>query len=128
MNKNGEVLLGIKIETPMAAENSEKTTRIPGIGFAEWGPGDQSFFLLDPPTGSGRGGGDGESHPAMKKVRERIFKASKAASLFFLNACNGGVMICTGGDTPVAEKGRQFTNGRAPGKAADCSGSVSKCP
>ena len=27
LNKNGEVLLGLKIETPMAAENAEKTTR-----------------------------------------------------------------------------------------------------
>ena len=38
LNKNGEVMLGLKIETPMAADNAEKTTRIPGIGFAEWGP------------------------------------------------------------------------------------------
>ena len=118
LNKNGEVLLGVKIETPMAAENSEKTTKIPGIGFAEWGPGDQSFFLVGPPTGTGRGGGERESHPAMKKVRERIFNASKAANLFFLNSCNEqnvidmikeGVMICTGGETPAAEKGRAYS-------------------
>ena len=116
LNKNGEVLLGVKIETPMAAENSEKTTRIPGIGFAEWGPGDQSFFLVGPPSLNSRG--VREDHPAMKKVRERVFKASKAANLFFLNSCNEqnvidmikeGVMICTGGDTPAAEKGRQFS-------------------
>ena len=118
LNKTGEVLLGVKIETPMAAENSEKTTKIPGLGFAEWGPGDQSFFLIGPPTGTGRGGGERESHPAMQKVRERIFKASKAANLFFLNSCNEqnvidmikeGVMICTGGETPAAEKGRQYS-------------------
>ncbi len=118
LNKNGEVLLGVKIETPMAAENSEKTTKIPGIGFAEWGPGDQSFFLVGPPTGTGRGGGERESHPAMKKVRKRIFNASKAANLFFLNSCNEqnvidmikeGVMICTGGETPAAEKGRAYS-------------------
>jgi len=122
LNKNGEVLLGVKIETPMAAENAEKTTKIPGLGFAEWGPGDQSFFLVGPPTGSGRGG-ERESHPAMKKVRERIFKASKAANLFFLNSCNEqnvvdmlkeGVMICTGGETPAAEIGRQFTKRQGP--------------
>ena len=123
LNKNGEVLLGLKIETPMAAENSEKTTKIPGIGFAEWGPGDQSFFLVGPPTASGRGDGARESHPAMKKVRERVFKASKAANLFFLNSCNEqnvidmikeGVMICTSGDTPAAEKGRQYTKRQGP--------------
>ena len=54
----------------------------------------------------------------MQKVRSRVFKAAKEANLFFLNACNEntvidmlkeGVMICTGGDTPAAEKGRQFS-------------------
>ena len=118
LNKNGEIMIGLKIETPMAADNAEKTTRVPGIAFAEWGPGDQSFFLIGAPTGSGRDGGVRESHPAMQKVRTRVFKAAKAANLFFLNACNEnnvidmikeGVMICTGGDTPAAEKGRQFT-------------------
>lgn len=114
LNKNGEVMLGLKIETPMAADNAEKTTRVPGIAFAEWGPGDQSFFLIGAPTGSGIR----ESHPAMQKVRTRVFKAAKDAKLFFLNACNEsnvidmlkeGVMICTGGDSPAAEKGRQFS-------------------
>ena len=121
LNKKGEVLLGVKIETPMAAENSEKTTRIPGIGFAEWGPGDQSFFLVGPPTGNARG--DRENHPAMQKVRQRIFKAAKEANLFFLNSCNEtnvidmlkeGVMICTGGETPAADKGRAFTKRQGP--------------
>ncbi len=121
LNKKGEVLLGIKIETPMAAENARKSTRIPGIGFAEWGPGDQSFFLIGPPTGNSRG--DRENHPAMKKMRERIFTEVKAANLFFLNSCNEanvidmikeGVMICTGGETPAAEKGRQFTKRQGP--------------
>jgi 4-hydroxy-2-oxoheptanedioate aldolase len=118
LNKNGEIMLGVKIETPMAAENAEKTTRVPGLAFAEWGPGDQSFFLVGPPTGSGRGGGARESHPAMQKVRARVFKASKEAKLYFLNSCNEenvidmikeGVMICTSGDTPAAEKGRQYS-------------------
>ncbi|HYI92961.1 MAG TPA: hypothetical protein VEX68_05420 [Bryobacteraceae bacterium] len=114
LNKSGEVLLGVKIETPMAAENAEKTTRIPGIGFAEWGPGDQSFFLVGPPTP----GGIREAHPAMQKVRTKVFNAAKAAKIFFLNSCNEqnvidmlkeGVMICTGGDSPAADKGRQFS-------------------
>ena len=114
LNKDGEIMLGVKIETPMAAENAEKTTRVPGLAFAEWGPGDQSFFLVGRPTE----GGVRESHPEMQKIRTRIFKAAKDAKLYFLNACNEqnvvdmlkeGVMICTGGDTPAADKGRQFT-------------------
>ncbi|HYZ83418.1 MAG TPA: hypothetical protein VE621_03410 [Bryobacteraceae bacterium] len=118
LNKKGEVMLGVKIETPMAAENAEKTTRIPGLAFAEWGPGDQSFFLVGPPKEGQRGDGSRESHPAMQKVRARVFKAAKEANLFFLNSCNEnnvvdmlkeGVMICTGGETPAAEKGRAFS-------------------
>jgi 4-hydroxy-2-oxoheptanedioate aldolase len=114
LNKNGEIMLGVKIETPMAAENAEKTTKIPGLAFAEWGPGDQSFFLVGPPTE----GGLREQHPAMQKVRSRVFKAAKEANLFFLNSCNEnnvidmlkeGVMICTGGGTAAEEKGTQFT-------------------
>lgn len=116
LNKNGEVMIGVKIETPMAAENAEKTVRVPGLAFAEWGPGDQSFFLVGRPLTTGDS--IRESHPAMQKVRTRVFKAAKDANLFFLNACNEsnvidmlkeGVMICTGGDTAAADKGRQFT-------------------
>src|SRR5687768_13452565 len=40
LNKRGEILLGLKIEDSYALENAEKTTRVPGIAFAEWGPGD----------------------------------------------------------------------------------------
>lgn len=123
LNKQGEVLLGLKIETPMAADNVEKTVRVPGIGFAEWGPGDQSFFLIGAPTGSGRGDGARENHPAMQKVRSRIFKAAKEANLFFLNSCNEnnvldmlkeGVMICTGGESAAADKGRAYSKRQGP--------------
>lgn len=82
LNKAGEVLLGLKIETPMAAENVEKTVRVPGIGFAEWGPGDQSFFLVGAPKPGGPRG-DREDHPAMQKVRSRIFKAVKERTCSF---------------------------------------------
>ena len=59
----------------------------------------------------------------MKKMRARVFKAVKAANLFFLNSCNEnnvidmikeGVMICTSGDTPAADKGREFTKRQGP--------------
>ena len=59
----------------------------------------------------------------MKQVRARVVAADLAAYLFFLNSCNEnnvidmikeGVMICTSGDTPAAEKGRQFTKRQGP--------------
>src|SRR6266545_1067837 len=40
LNKNGEILLGLKIEDKIALSNAEKSAKVPGIGFAEWGPGD----------------------------------------------------------------------------------------
>ena len=118
LNKNGEVLLGLKIETPMAAENCGEDDEDPRYRICRVGTRRSEFlsrrssYRLRPRRRRR------ESHPAMKKVRARIFKAAKAANLFFLNSCNEqnvidmikeGVMICTGGDTPAAEKGRQFT-------------------
>jgi len=45
LNPNGELLLGLKLEDKYALENAEANAKIPGVGFAEWGPGDMSFSL-----------------------------------------------------------------------------------
>jgi len=118
LNKQGEILLGLKIEDSYALGNAEKTTKVPGIAFAEWGPGDMGFWLVGLPQG--RGGGVAEQFPpVMLDARARVFKATKDAKIFFLNACNDrdvvsmikeGVMICTGG----YEVGRKFTNRQMP--------------
>lgn len=49
LNPEGELLLGIKIENQRALANAERTAAVPGLGFAEWGPGDMglSFGHLD---------------------------------------------------------------------------------
>jgi 4-hydroxy-2-oxoheptanedioate aldolase len=112
LNEEGELLLGVKIEDSYALANAEKTTKVPGIAFAEWGPGDMGFWLLGIP----QPGQDQTSHPDMRAARSRVLKATKDAKIFFLNSCNDknvvemikeGVMICTGG----YEVGRKFTNG-----------------
>jgi len=109
LNKEGELLLGVKIEDSYALANAEKTTKVPGIAFAEWGPGDMGFWLLGPPQP------DQVNHPDMRTARARVLKATKDAKIFFLNSCNDkdvvdmikeGVMICTGG----YQVGRKFTN------------------
>jgi 4-hydroxy-2-oxoheptanedioate aldolase len=109
LNKEGEILLGVKIEDSYALTNAEKTTKVPGIAFAEWGPGDMGFWLVGPPKGGGE-----PFAPVMLQARERVKKATQDAKIFFLNACNDknvvdmikeGVMICTGG----YEAGRKFT-------------------
>jgi 4-hydroxy-2-oxoheptanedioate aldolase len=120
LNPDGELLFGLKIENPRADSNVESSVRVPGIAFAEWGPGDHGFYLMGRP-GTYTGGGD--AAPQMAAVRRRVLNATKAAGIRFLNSCNennvidqlkDGVMICTGGDTPAADKGRAFTKRTDP--------------
>ena len=109
MNPDGELIFGLKIENPRADANVETSVRVPGIAFAEWGPGDHGFFLMGRP-GTYQGGG--EQAENMAAVRRRVLDATKAAGVKFLNACNeknvvdqlkDGVMIFTGGDSPAAD-------------------------
>jgi 4-hydroxy-2-oxoheptanedioate aldolase len=116
LNPDGEILLGLKIEDRHALETSEKTTKIPGIGFAEWGPGDMgwSFGLLD--------AHDAPYPAVMQKARARVFAAVKAAGLSFLDGAipsnveeriKEGVMIVSAG-REAAEKGRRFSKRTEP--------------
>lgn len=120
LNPDGELIFGVKIENPRADANVESTVRVPGVAFAEWGPGDHGYYLIGGPTG---GNGPPANAPAMVQVRARVLAATKAAGVRFLNACNEstvidqlkeGVMICTGGDSPAADKGRAFTKRTDP--------------
>jgi 4-hydroxy-2-oxoheptanedioate aldolase len=120
MNPDGELIFGLKIENPRADVNVETSVRVPGIAFAEWGPGDHGFYIMGRP-GTYQGGGD--AAPQMAAVRRRVLDATKAAGIKFLNSCNeknvieqikDGTMICTGGDTPAADKGRAFTKRTDP--------------
>ena len=43
LNPDGELLLGLKIENRRALGNCEDSARVPGISFAEWGPGDMGM-------------------------------------------------------------------------------------
>ena len=45
LNPNGELLLGLKIETLEGLNNCEQILSVPGIGFAEMGPGDMSMSM-----------------------------------------------------------------------------------
>ena len=97
---------------------------MPGIGFAEWGPGDMGFSLIGLPErepGQGRGQRR-EYPPVMLEARARVLKATKAAKIFFLNSVSEndveqmikeGVMIGSGGQA-AAEKGRKFTKREMP--------------
>ncbi len=43
MNPDGELLLGLKIEDRYCLANVDAIAAVPGIGFAEWGPGDMGM-------------------------------------------------------------------------------------
>lgn len=128
LNKNGEILLGLKIEDKHALANSEKVTKVPGVGFAEWGPGDMEWSLVGfvdrPPRQPGAQGErvDRQYPPVMLQARSRVLNATKAAKIFFLNAASesdveaqikDGAMIIAGGPA-AAEKGRKFTKRPTP--------------
>src|SRR5690348_18371747 len=72
LNPNGELLLGIKVEDKYALDNAEQTLKVPGIGFAEWGPGDMALSLgIRTPNAA-------EKDPKMLAARARVFAACKA--------------------------------------------------
>ena len=115
LNPNGELLFGLKLEDKYALENAEANLKIPGIAFAEWGPGDMALSL-------GVRGPNPEQNPLMKAARARVFAATKANKVFFLNSMNPmnvvdmikeGVMIGPA-NQQATEIGRKFTNRQMP--------------
>jgi len=115
LNPNGELLLGLKLEDKYALANAEVNLKIPGIGFAEWGPGDMALSLgvLGPNAGEA---------PAMRAARNKVFAATKANKIFFLETMSPeniiaeikeGVMVGPASEK-AAEIGRQFTKRQLP--------------
>jgi 4-hydroxy-2-oxoheptanedioate aldolase len=91
LNPEGELLLAVKIENKRGLAACEAIMAVPGIGMAEWGPGDMGMslaeryfrdgydpdpdFAHDPPFGA-----------AMEESRQRVRDACQAS---------GAVMYCT---------------------------------
>ena len=117
LNPNGEIILGLKIEDQHALANAEKTTKVPGVGFAEWGPGDMGMSL-------GYQEGHDPPYPRdMQEARSRVLAACKAANIAFLNQVTlaniedmirEGVKIGSGGREAAAAKGRRYTKRKMP--------------
>ena len=115
LNPNGELLLGLKLEDKYALANAEENLKIPGIGFAEWGPGDMALSL-------GIRGPGAEKNPRMQAARAKVFAACKANKIFFLNSMNvdnvidmikEGVMVGPASQA-AAEIGRKYTKRQMP--------------
>jgi 4-hydroxy-2-oxoheptanedioate aldolase len=116
LNPKGELLLGLKLEDKYALENAEANAKIPGVAFAEWGPGDMAFSL------GVKSGAGSVNDPLMKAARARVLAATKASKIFFLNSMNAdnivdmikeGVMVGPASQQ-AAEIGRKFTKRTMP--------------
>jgi 4-hydroxy-2-oxoheptanedioate aldolase len=116
LNPKGELLLGLKLEDKYALENAEANAKIPGVAFAEWGPGDMAFSL------GVKSGPNSVNDPLMKAARARVLAATKASKIFFLNSMNAdnivdmikeGVMVGPASQQ-AAEIGRKFTKRTMP--------------
>ena len=82
LNPEGELLLGVKLESPEGIANCEAICAVPGLGFAEMGPGDLGLSLgyttlqRDPYP------------PEMAEARERVFAACRRNHIAFLEGCS----------------------------------------
>jgi 4-hydroxy-2-oxoheptanedioate aldolase len=117
LNPNGELLLGVKEEDKYALANVDENLKVPGIGMAEWGPGDMAMSL-----GVRAQGEAAIQDPKMVAARGKVLAACKANHIFFLNSFSAkdvvdmikeGVMV--GPASPeTAAIGRKYTNRPQP--------------
>jgi 4-hydroxy-2-oxoheptanedioate aldolase len=112
LNPDGELLLGLKLEDKYALANAEANLEIPGIAFAEWGPGDMQLSLNVKSADA----------PEMRAARNRVFAATKSHKIFFLETMNEKSVVAeikegvrVGPASPAAaEIGRKFQNRQMP--------------
>jgi 4-hydroxy-2-oxoheptanedioate aldolase len=117
LNPNGELLLGVKIESPQGVSNVEQILSVPGLGFAEMGPGDLGLTLgykqvpRDPYP------------PDMQEARQRVFHVCQQRGIAFLESCtpenitrkiDEGVRVIAGHREETARLGRAHTRRTMP--------------
>jgi 4-hydroxy-2-oxoheptanedioate aldolase len=109
LNPVGELLLGVKLESPEGIAMADEICAVPGLGFAEMGPGDLSLslgsvkLLRDPYP------------PIMQAARDKVLAACKRNGIAFLEGgtpaniatrLDDGVRVISGHDPEVARIGR----------------------
>jgi 4-hydroxy-2-oxoheptanedioate aldolase len=82
LNPDGELLLGVKIEDRECLANAGEVAAVPGLAFAEWGPGDMgmSFGHVD--------AHDPPYPPELEAARLAVKAACDAHGLAFLSSWN----------------------------------------
>jgi 4-hydroxy-2-oxoheptanedioate aldolase len=81
-NPRGELLLGVKIESPEGVANCEQVLAVPGLGYAEMGPGDLGLALGYPTLQRD------PYPPELQEARDRVFAACRKNGLAFLEGCS----------------------------------------
>ena len=117
LNPKGELLLGVKLESPEGVANCEEILNVSGLGFAEIGPGDLSLSL-------GYRTIPREPYPeAIQKARDRILRACRRNGVAFLQMCtpdnvvlriDEGVRVIAGHSEASAIKGRGHQKRQMP--------------
>jgi len=117
LNPKGELLLGVKLESPEGVANCEEILAVPGLGFAEIGPGDLSLSLgyrTIPPE---------PYPPEMQKARDRVLAACRSNGVAFLQGCTPdnivarigeGVRVVAGHSQEAAARGRAHQKRKMP--------------
>jgi 4-hydroxy-2-oxoheptanedioate aldolase len=118
LNPDGEFLIGLKVEDKHALANADKVTAVPGVAFAEWGPGDMGLSLALP---DGHGATE-RLHPQMREARTKVLNACKKNNIAFLNGVQPedvvemikeGVRVGSSGEE-AANIGRKYTKRTMP--------------
>jgi 4-hydroxy-2-oxoheptanedioate aldolase len=117
LNPTGELLLGVKLESPEGIAQCERILEVPGIGFAELGPGDLGLAL-------GHRSVPREPYPReMLEARERVFASCRKHRVPFLETCNPenivgkldeGVRVVAGHREETARIGRAHQRREMP--------------
>jgi 4-hydroxy-2-oxoheptanedioate aldolase len=112
LNPGGELMLGVKLESPEGIAQADEICAVPGLAFAEMGPGDLSLslgstkLLRDPYP------------PEMQAARDKVFAACRRNGLAFLEGCNPqniaarldeGVRVISGGTEETSLAGRKHS-------------------
>lgn len=89
LNPNGELFLGLKVENRRALANVEASLTVPGIAYAEWGPGDMGmsladdYFIDDAYTANPEFAHDPPYGPVMEAAQKRVLAACKSNGVAF---------------------------------------------
>jgi 4-hydroxy-2-oxoheptanedioate aldolase len=117
LNPNGDLLLGVKLESPEGVAHCEEILAVPGLGFAEMGPGDLGLSLgyVSVPR---------DPYPAeMAEARQRIFAACRKFGVAFLEGAapntvagkiDEGVRVIAGSREETARLGRAHSGRTMP--------------